>query len=185
VKIARNDAVALLEALGFKTAESWDEGKLAKKLANIQKSGIADANTDLEDADLNDLLQAILETTKQNGQIEVTDEPADETPDDEEGAAQAAAPEPAAQDETEPVKPPKAAKAPKTPKPAPEPKAPRMTRARVCGMAFAVHGLTAKIDATLVGWVDTTYGKPNPKETEFCLRNAINAINGYLAQKAS
>ena len=48
------------------------------------------------------------------------------------------------------------------------------------GQIIKKHGLDADITDALVAQVDKLTGKPNPKESLFCLRNARHAIRGYL-----
>lgn len=56
------------------------------------------------------------------------------------------------------------------------------TRPYVAGKLFAKYGLDMPIK-DMVAKLDAAYGDPNPRESAFCLRNARNAIKGFLAAK--
>jgi membrane protein involved in colicin uptake len=66
-------------------------------------------------------------------------------------------------------------------------KEPKTTRPGICGEVLKARGLSltvdVKIDEALAATVDELYGKTNPNESLFALRNAKNAILGYLASK--
>jgi hypothetical protein len=61
-----------------------------------------------------------------------------------------------------------------------EPPAAKVTRTEVVGRVLARHGLDAKLD-NLIAEVDAEFGTANPRESIFALRNARNAIKGFLA----
>lgn len=54
------------------------------------------------------------------------------------------------------------------------------TRPYFCGQVIRKYGLAAGCTPEMVAEVDALYGKANPVETLFCLRNAWHAMRGFL-----
>ena len=88
---------------------------------------------------------------------------------------------------------PNAAAATPTPQPAPENATagnsggpavagvrPMRTRPYLAGVIIAKHGLAAGVTDAMVAELDAAYGKPNPRESQFCLKNAHHAARGYM-----
>ena len=57
---------------------------------------------------------------------------------------------------------------------------PMRTRPYLAGTIIAKYGLAAGVTDAMVAELDETYGKPNPTESKFCLKNAFHAARGYL-----
>lgn len=80
----------------------------------------------------------------------------------------------------------------KPPKPAPAPKPPKTTtpgvresrsRPYLAGIVIKKHTRAAGITEVMITELDAAYGKPNPAESLFCLRNAWHAIRGYVTKE--
>lgn len=54
------------------------------------------------------------------------------------------------------------------------------TRPYLAGAIIAKHGLAAGVTDAMIAELDEAYGKPNPIESRFCLKNAHHAARGYL-----
>jgi len=54
------------------------------------------------------------------------------------------------------------------------------TRPYLAGTIIAKHGLAAGVTDAMVAELDEAYGKPNPTESQFCLKNAFHSARGYL-----
>ena len=56
----------------------------------------------------------------------------------------------------------------------------RLVRSRpyLAGIIIRKHGLDAGATEAMVKELDKLYGKPNPTESQFCLKNAHHAIRG-------
>ena len=89
---------------------------------------------------------------------------------------------------TEPEPPPAEPMAEEKPasKPQPEPATPKapgvsykQTRPYFAGVVVKRHGVAAGVTAAMVAEVDELYGSPNPRESQFCLKNAWHAVRGY------
>ena len=68
----------------------------------------------------------------------------------------------------------------------PAPKAPTVpgvragrTRTYLAGTVVRKHGLAAGVTPAMVAELDTLYGKPNPTESRWCLKNAYHACRAY------
>jgi hypothetical protein len=57
---------------------------------------------------------------------------------------------------------------------------PVRTRPYLAGVIIAKYGLAAGVTGAMVAELDEAYGKPNPTESQFCLKNAWHAVRGYL-----
>lgn len=66
MKVLRSEAVSLCEALGYKTAATWDRAKMAEKLVSIADT-VAVGDVELDEP-LQDLLERIIEV---GGQVEL------------------------------------------------------------------------------------------------------------------
>ena len=68
-------------------------------------------------------------------------------------------------------------------KPDAAPKAPgvsyKQTRPYFAGVVVKRHGVAAGVTAAMVAELDELYGKANPAESKFCLKNAWHAVRGY------
>lgn len=56
---------------------------------------------------------------------------------------------------------------------------PMRTRTYLAGAIIAKHGLGAGVTDGMVTELDTAYGKPNPAESRFCLKNAWHACRAF------
>ncbi|QDS91886.1 hypothetical protein FF011L_06220 [Roseimaritima multifibrata] len=61
---------------------------------------------------------------------------------------------------------------------------PMRTRPYLAGVVVAKHGLAAGVTDAMVAELDAAYGKPNPVESKFCLKNAHHAARGFLGLAA-
>lgn len=190
VKIDKKEAITLFEALGQTTAEKWNEKRMAGKLAKI--ADFVDDDVKLSkgtEATLDKVLAAI----EAGDDIEVVDG-VEEAPAKGKGK-KAAKPEPEPEPEPAPAKKKAAAPAPAE-KPAKEKKPTkpakdddgtakipgvRETRTRpfLAGCLIKENGMGAGITDAMVAELDKQYGKTNPAESLFCLRNAWHSIRGY------
>ena len=57
---------------------------------------------------------------------------------------------------------------------------PTRTRPYLAGKIIAKYGFTAGVTEGMVAELDAAYGKPNPTESQFCLKNAFHAARGFL-----
>lgn len=196
MKITKEAAVAVFTALGITTAEKWNATRLVAKLNKLNE--LVDDDTAIKDkkimADVDGILAAI-----ENG--EAVEVGAEAAPAAAKGAK--AAPAPAAAKPAKgakgakaeaPAKPakgakaaPAAAKPAKAEKPAAAPAAPKgppgvresPTRAFYAGQVVTSRGLAHGITEDMVAEVDELYGKENPVESLFRLRDAWHAIRAY------
>ncbi len=53
------------------------------------------------------------------------------------------------------------------------------TRPYLAGTIIAKHGLAIGVTDAMVAELDEAYGKPNPTESQFCLKNAWHTVRGY------
>lgn len=53
------------------------------------------------------------------------------------------------------------------------------TRTYLAGTIVAKHGLAAGVTDAMVAELDVAYGKPNPTESRWCLKNAWHAARGF------
>ena len=60
-----------------------------------------------------------------------------------------------------------------------------ITRPYVCGQVLAEYGLDVGITENMIKAVDARYGKQNPRETAFALRNAWHAARAMRDAAAS
>ena len=56
---------------------------------------------------------------------------------------------------------------------------PMRTRTYLAGAIIAKHGLAAGVTEEMVAELDAAYGKPNPSESQFCLKNAWHACRAF------
>ena len=56
---------------------------------------------------------------------------------------------------------------------------PMRTRPYLAGKIIARHGLAAGVTDAMVAELDEAYGKPNPTESRWCLKNAWHASRGF------
>ncbi len=52
------------------------------------------------------------------------------------------------------------------------------------GTIIAKHGLAAGVTEAMVAELDEAYGKANPTESQFCLKNAWHAARGFNGEVA-
>jgi hypothetical protein len=206
VKIAT--ARTILTKAGYKTAAKWDAKKCAEHLPKMTE--YFEGNEFPDDEYMTKQIKAVLATIAENGTFEVIDaeEPPateDEAPPPKKAATPAKkAPAPAAEEApAAPAKGKKAAtpaattttteeggagkkKTPAAPKPPKEPAMPgvRASRSRpyLAGIVIKKAGRDAGITDAMVAELDEAYGKPNPTESMFTLRNAWHAIRGYVTK---
>lgn len=73
VEVSRDDAVALLVAVGWKPAPKWDNAKLASRLSKVPEALTSDTEIP---AELKDTLELVKANCEEGGKFEVTgDEP--------------------------------------------------------------------------------------------------------------
>ncbi|WP_442510559.1 hypothetical protein SH528x_002184 [Novipirellula sp. SH528] len=53
------------------------------------------------------------------------------------------------------------------------------TRPYLAGVIIQRHGLAAGVTGAMVAELDAAYGKPNPTESQFCLKNAWHACRAF------
>lgn len=56
---------------------------------------------------------------------------------------------------------------------------PMRTRPYLAGVIIARHGLASGVTPAMVAELDEAYGKPNPTESQFCLKNAWHACRAF------
>ncbi|RKZ15980.1 hypothetical protein DRQ50_06805 [bacterium] len=56
---------------------------------------------------------------------------------------------------------------------------PMRTRTYLAGTIIAKHGLAAGVTEEMVAELDAAYGKPNPSESQFCLKNAWHVCRAF------
>ena len=56
---------------------------------------------------------------------------------------------------------------------------PMRTRPYLAGLIIARHGIAAGVTNAMVEELDEAYGKPNPTESTWCLKNAWHSARGY------
>jgi len=162
VTVKRTVAIALMEALGFKTASKHDNKKLARKLEGLEE--LIDENTKVEDPALDEQLKAILEADK----VSVKDDEESEASEGEEKKDKKA----------KKAKGEKGEKGEKDPK---EEKKPTKTLNRIETAAQAVMALTEKTKVKdIVKKADDIYvaagGKSNLKESNYSTNRAVQCL---------
>lgn len=195
MKVYRSMAVAIMVALGFKTAEKWPADKLAEKVNKLNEQ--VDADTKLDDAIMQGELTKILKKIAAEQTVTIIPDVEEDAPAPAKPAKAPAKAAPAAEAEEAapakaPAKPAKPTAAPgsgktttKAPKAAKEPRETipgvRNSRSRpyLAGLIIKKHTRDAGITDVMVKELDAAYGKENPAESLFCLRNAWHAIRGY------
>jgi len=212
--IKRSTTIALLEALGFKTAGRMKPDQLAKKLAGLPDLLKDDPEIEDEDADAlaTEITMALDESDEVNFKID-NDMAPETTPATKKKAGTKIAgvdvPEKAA---TKPVKkkvapaakPAKKEKVPPADKPAKKEKVAKpeqettgtpdtakapgvrvaVTRPYMAGVIIGKHGLDAGITDAMVAELNAAYGKENDGESLFALRNAWHAARGFYDQNS-
>jgi len=200
--IKRSTTIALLEALGFKTAGRMKPDQLAKKLAGLPELLKDDPEIEDEDADAlaTEITMALDESDEVNFKIDNDMAPETPPPTKKKAGTKIAGvdvPEKAA---TKPVKKKvapaaKPAKKEKVAKPEQETtgtpdtaKAPgvrvAVTRPYMAGVIIGKHGLDAGITDAMVAELNAAYGKENDGESLFALRNAWHAARGFYDQNS-
>lgn len=56
---------------------------------------------------------------------------------------------------------------------------PMRSRPYYAGVVIKKYGLAAGVTPAMVAEVDAAYGEPNPRESQFCLRNAWHACRAF------
>lgn len=177
VQVTREAAVELFTEIGMKTATKWNKKRMTAKINKLDEMVDKDTEvgTELAKATLDTIMAAI----KDNEDVEVVMALEEATPPDhnkDEGKDKAK--KAAAKPKT------KAKSAPKDPPPTANPdKIPGVTkknsRPYFAGMVIAECGLENGVTEEMVARLDELYGKENPSESVFSLRNAWHAIRGY------
>lgn len=217
MKIKKQKAIQILEALGVSAPENLGEAKLTRKLNTLNE--LATDETTLEDGALNTSLHKCLQALEDGGAIELSDpEEAVEKKAAPAAAAKnkaksAATEEAATEEEAAPKKAPKKkakgapqvtttpggagvkkAKKKKAAQEAPEKVAedPKgglgvregsRSRPYLAGIILKKHGIDSGVTEEMVAELDAAYGKPNPRESKFTLRNAWHCVRGYKKGK--
>lgn len=167
LNITKPEAVSLFEALGIASAGKWGPKRLATKLASVDK--IVDDTTVIEDVNVDKVLTLVLEAIEEGNAITVGTT-APEEPKAKPGkvakkktaAAKPATPAEPASDE------PKLVGVRAT-----------VTRPYLAGKIIQSVGMEVGITEEMVQQLDEEYGKANPSESWFALRNAWHAIRGF------
>ncbi len=201
LKVGLTMARAVFVALGFAPAKKWDATRALDKVMKLNEMGEDDLT--LDDADLQATVTSILAALEKKQIIDIVDDTEDDAPavpakpakpvaKTKGATAEAAKETNAAGDELLPVTPPK-----KPAKPAKEAKAkeekppkdpgipgvrPTRTRPYLAGIIIKKATRAAGITDAMVAELDEAYGKKNPAESMFCLRNAWHAIRGYVTK---
>ncbi len=174
VIVTRAAAVKLFEELGITTAAKWNAKRMAAKLEKVQD--MVDDEVVLSDK-AKDTLSLVIGAKEDGMALSVSDKkgaaPAEAKKgaapaEAKKGAAKAAAPKAAAK--------PEASKTPSIP-------GVREVRTRpfLAGIVIKnAGGLKAGVTEDMVAELDKLYGKTNPAESLFTLRNAWHAIRGIL-----
>lgn len=173
MKVTKAAAVALFEALGVKTAAKWTPKRLSDKLAKV--NDLVDEDTDLE-GEVAKTLTAVQEAIENGEGVEVEGQKkasggAKKDADKKDTPAKGKGKKDDDDDEAKPEKP----KKPSTP-------GVRNSRTRpfLAGVLIKKHGRKAGVTDEMVAELDEMYGKENPAESMFCLRNAWHAIRGFM-----
>jgi len=178
--ITRSAAVALFKGLGITSAGKWTKKRIEAKAAGVDE--MVDDETFIEDKGGAEALVICLEAIKNDEDIEVV---ADPKPAEKAPPAKKAAAKKPAKAKAAPVKKDKKAKKDKPAKNTP-PETTRIpgvretrTRPYLAGTIIAEHGLEAGVTEAMVAELDDLYGKTNPAESLFALRNAWHSIRGF------
>jgi hypothetical protein len=195
LQIPKAKAIALFNALGLQAAAKWNLKRMAGKLAKIDE--LVDEETTIDDVEANTTCDLVLKAIEDGQEIEVVEgEPeaaavaapaAAEGEEDSVNMAEAMKPDakPKKKAATKKAAGTAAAPAtPKEPKPAAAPKTPgvRETRTRPFLAGIVIReagGLEKGVTDAMVQKLDKLYGKENPAESQFCLKNAWHAIRGF------
>lgn len=204
MELKRSQAIAALEAGGLQRGnlDKMDNKALAQKVKSL--NNLVDDDTTIEDKDLSKLVDSVLNVIKEKKSkaafTVVDDEGAAPTPEAAPSVAEEKksdkAAEKAKKDEEKQKKKEAAEKAKAEKEANKGPVIPgvreTITRPYLAGVIIAkAAGSKAKADLYKVGVteemvaeLDKAYGKPNPAESTFCLRNAWHAIRGFNFGKA-
>lgn len=162
--VTKSEAVELFGALGINSASKWGPKRLATKLGAIDK--VVDDTTTVP-PECQPVLALVLEAIEDKQEITVfsADPKDDETP-------------------KKVAKKPTKAKGTKPPAGTTAPEGPTGVRATVtrpylAGKIIAEYGINVGITDEMAKRLDEEYGKANPSESMFALRNAWHAIRGF------
>ena len=174
MKIKKENAVAIFLALGITTAPKWNNTRLTAKLNKLPE--MVDADSDLGDteADANKVLAALENGAKVELDLD-GDAPATKGGKAKKPAAKAKTPAKGGKAK-KPATAKKAAKKAPAEKSGPVGVREMPTRAYFAGQVVAERGIAAGITPDMVEEVDERYGKENPVETLYRLRDAWHAI---------
>jgi len=222
VKITRDEAVAVFEALGLASAAKWNAKRMTGKISKIDE--MVDDDTNIEDEDVDDTLTKCLEAIENEEEIivlsaaEAKAAPAAKPAAKKGGTKPAAKPaakkgtkpaskkaKPEPEDDDEEVEETRVAKKPgrgakpaakgakgaKGAKPAAKgakakaaPSTPgvRATRTRpfLAGVLIKKYGTEVGVTDAMIAELDEMYGKENPTESSYRLREAWHGIRGFL-----
>jgi outer membrane biosynthesis protein TonB len=200
MNITRDDAVALFSALGINTANKWNAKRMAAKLQKIDE--MVDEDTTLDGDEEKTLAQVLVaieneeeitvdaeEPKKPVAKGKVTKKPTkkeipekDEDEEDEEPKKPVAKGNAAQGKNSNKAAPKKEAKAKEPKKASTTGVREVVTRPYLAGQIIAKYGLAAGVTDDMVSELDDAYGKVNPAESLFTLRNAWHAIRGYTTK---
>lgn len=177
MQIAREDAVAIFAGAGVQTAHKWSDEKMLAKLSKIHDE-LGDELEDTATDRTKKVYKKALKAAKAGEAFELTGE-----------AAKAPTPPPAPEKpkkEKKEEKPAKAEKPAKEQKEKDSPEGVRNSRSRpyIAGLVIKKYGIEAGATQKMADEIDAAYGKPNPKESMFVLRNAWHAIRGWIEKNA-
>lgn len=198
-QITRERAVELFVALGLTSATKWNAKRMAAKLAKIDE--MVDEDTNLEGT-ADETLTTVLEAIENDEDIEVQaaakedapaepakakkgkgkgkgkDEEKPELKEGDEGWVDADAAEKKEKAAAEKKAAKEKAAAAKKKAAIPGVRA-TITRPFLAGQIIKKHGRKAGVTEAMVTELDEIYGKANPAESMFTLRNAWHAIRGF------
>ena len=83
VKVAKSQAVAMFQALGFKTAGKWNKPRMGRKLTEIVETSEEDKFEIEDNEELNALLQSIVSSEDGFELVDDSDEPETKPKEDE------------------------------------------------------------------------------------------------------
>lgn len=194
LKITRAKAIEIFSFCQWKSAEKWDNARMAQKLSDV-KDVLPDT---ARPESIKDDLVNVIANIDDGGEFEVVGDAAVAAPAADTAASTTdAASEPAAAGEatetTAPTaakvpkekkekapKPPKAEKAPKPPKEPKPAKEKKKGRPYCAGVVLKSLPLGAEITDEMIKQVDDLCGTPNPKESKAWLLIASSIVAGYV-----
>lgn len=197
MEVTREQAIKIFQGLGLRAADGWGKERMLKKIKSLPN--LVDANDDLGDGQLNNLLDELLYAVEHEEDISLVQRATD-IPEEEEEAPKKkrGRKKKVAKDEVAPAV---DAKEEKKQQPIVGARRGRPTlhekaqgrrlireshgRPYQAGRVLAEVGLDKGITTEMVQKVDAYLGSPNAKESQSWLKSAWHIINGYLNGEAN